>query len=76
MLQILAIDTPVRNACIAGDLSTAEKLLTQDINANTNKYTSYANRSFVMARKHNWDHALQDAIKVRYTDLPHTNMRD
>lgn len=62
-LKILAIDTPARNACIAGDLSTAEELLTQDINANTNKYTSYANRSFVMARKRHWDHALQDAIK-------------
>ncbi|KAG2147912.1 uncharacterized protein EDB93DRAFT_395336 [Suillus bovinus] len=63
MPQILAIDTPARNACIAGDLSTAEKILTQEINADTNKYAPYANRSFVMARKHHWDRALQDAIK-------------
>jgi hypothetical protein len=75
MPQILTIDTPARNACIAGDLFTAEKLLTQQINANTNKYASYANRSFVMARKRHWDHALQDAIKVRCTDPPRGIMR-
>jgi hypothetical protein len=75
MPQILAIDTPARNACIAGDLSTAEKILTQEINANANEYASYANRSFVMARKHQWDHALQDAIKVRYTDPSRAIMR-
>ncbi|KAG2346897.1 hypothetical protein BDR05DRAFT_756686, partial [Suillus weaverae] len=63
LIRILAIDTPVRDACIAGDLSTAEKLLTQEINADANKHASYVNRSFVMARKHHWDHALQDAIK-------------
>lgn len=62
-LRILAIDTPARNACIVGDLSTAEKILTEEINANASKYTSYANRSLVMARRHHWDHALQDAIK-------------
>jgi hypothetical protein len=74
MPQILAIDALARNACIAGDLFTAEKLLTQDINANPNKYASYANRSFVMARKHHWDHALQDAIKVGCTDPPRAIM--
>jgi hypothetical protein len=31
-------------------------------------HTSYANRSFVMARKHAWDHALDDAINVSYTN--------
>ncbi|KAG2364291.1 hypothetical protein BDR07DRAFT_1402050 [Suillus spraguei] len=59
--KILAITT-ARSACMNGDLSTAEGLLTQDINAN-NSYTSYAHRSFVMARKHDWDHALLDAIE-------------
>ncbi|KAG2356435.1 hypothetical protein BDR07DRAFT_447208 [Suillus spraguei] len=60
--QILDI-TGSRDACIAGDLDTAEELLTQEINTDANAYISYANRSFVMARKHDWDHALQDAIK-------------
>ncbi|KAG0698231.1 WD40-repeat-containing domain protein [Suillus ampliporus] len=60
--EILAMNTTVRNVCIAGDLSTAEGLLTQDISIDANNYTLYASRSFVMARKHHWDHALQDAI--------------
>jgi tetratricopeptide (TPR) repeat protein len=59
--KILAIKA-VRDACIDGDLSTAEQLLTQDISIDAN-YTSYAYRSFVMSRKHKWSHALQDAIK-------------
>jgi hypothetical protein len=66
-VQILAITT-ARNACINGDLSTAVQLLTLDIDTNASSYTSYAHRSFVMARKHDWDNALQDAIKVRFTD--------
>jgi hypothetical protein len=66
-MQILVITT-ARNACIDGDLSTAEELLTQEIFADANDYTSYAHRSFVMARKHDWDHALQDAIKARWAD--------
>ncbi|KAG2346847.1 hypothetical protein BDR05DRAFT_959029, partial [Suillus weaverae] len=33
------------------------------IDADVNNYISYANRAFVMARKLDWDHALQDAIK-------------
>jgi hypothetical protein len=65
-MQILAVTT-ARNACIGRDLSTAEELLTQDIFADANDYISYAHRSFVMARKHDWDHAFQDAIKVRPT---------
>ncbi|KAG2738119.1 hypothetical protein P692DRAFT_20759619 [Suillus brevipes Sb2] len=60
--KILAITT-ARYACITGDLSTAEDLLTQDIHTDANDYTLYAHRSFVMARKHDWDHALEDAIK-------------
>ncbi|KAG1792993.1 uncharacterized protein HD556DRAFT_1444087 [Suillus plorans] len=59
---ILAITT-ARVACIDGDLSTAEGLLTQDINTNVNNHASYAHRSFLMARQYNWDRALQDAIK-------------
>ncbi|KAG2346823.1 WD40 repeat-like protein [Suillus weaverae] len=60
--KILAITT-ARIACIDGDLSIAEELLTQDINTDANNHTFYAHRSFVMARKHDWDCARQDAIK-------------
>lgn len=64
-MQILGT-AAARIACIDGDLSTAEALLTQDIDTDMNNHISYAHRSFVMARKHDWDRALQDAIKVRY----------
>ncbi|KAG2051196.1 WD40 repeat-like protein [Suillus hirtellus] len=60
--KILDITT-ARDACLTGDLSIAEELLTQEIHANADDFTSYAHRSFVMARKHNLDHALEDAIK-------------
>jgi thiamine pyrophosphokinase len=60
--QILVITT-ARDACLTGDLSTAEELLTQEIDTDADSYISYANRSFVMARKRDWDHALDDAIK-------------
>ncbi|KIK34388.1 hypothetical protein CY34DRAFT_812957 [Suillus luteus UH-Slu-Lm8-n1] len=60
--KILATTT-ARDACITGDLPTAEVLLSLDIHTDANNYTSYAHRSFVMARKHAWDHALEDAIK-------------
>jgi hypothetical protein len=66
-VQILGI-TAAHNACIIGDLPTAEELLSQDIHTDANDYTSYAHRSFVMARKHAWDLALEDAIKVSHTD--------
>jgi len=59
----------VRSACITGDLPTAEELLTQEIGAGPHNYSSYANRSFIMARKGDWDQALHDAVKVRYTGL-------
>ncbi|KIK34689.1 hypothetical protein CY34DRAFT_812772 [Suillus luteus UH-Slu-Lm8-n1] len=64
-LKILSIDAIARNACIAGKLSTAEELFTReiDIDCNSYIYESYANRSLVVARKHDWDHALEDAIK-------------
>ncbi|KAG2137140.1 uncharacterized protein EDB93DRAFT_1330725 [Suillus bovinus] len=61
--HILTIDTTARDACTSGDLPTACRLLTQDINTNSNDYNSYANRSFVMARKSDWDCALDDALK-------------
>ncbi|KAG1799483.1 uncharacterized protein HD556DRAFT_1525346 [Suillus plorans] len=62
-VQILAITT-ARIAIINGDLSTAEELLAQEINTGTDDHTSYVRRSFVMSRKHDWDHTLQDAINV------------
>jgi hypothetical protein len=64
LMQILVINTTARNACVTGDLATAATLLTQDIDADSNDYDSYANRSFVMARKADWDRALDDAQKV------------
>ncbi|KAG1896594.1 WD40-repeat-containing domain protein [Suillus fuscotomentosus] len=60
--KILDITT-ARDACLTGDLSFAEELLTQEIHINADDVISYANRSFVMARKHEWDHALDDAIQ-------------
>ncbi|KAG0703994.1 hypothetical protein DFH29DRAFT_1078588 [Suillus ampliporus] len=60
--QIL-LNTAAHHACIARDWSTAEQLLTQDINTDANNYTSYADCSLIMARKHHWHHALQDAMK-------------
>jgi hypothetical protein len=66
-MQILFVTTTVHEAFVVGDLSTAEKLLTQEIEAGTDNYISYANRSLVMARKLDWDRALQDAVKVTTT---------
>ncbi|KAG2354047.1 hypothetical protein BDR07DRAFT_638530 [Suillus spraguei] len=61
--KIISITTAVREALIMGDLLTAEELLTKDINTDSNNYTSYSQRSFIMYRQHKWDHALQDANK-------------
>ncbi|KAG1810864.1 WD40-repeat-containing domain protein [Suillus subaureus] len=61
--ELLAITKTIRIASITGDLSTAEKVLTQEITANAKNFASYANRSFVMARKLNWENALRDANK-------------
>jgi hypothetical protein len=66
-MQILPNTTAYR-ACATGDLSTAEELLTREIHTDANDHTSYAHRSFVMARKHAWDLALENAIKVSYID--------
>ncbi|KAG2072881.1 WD40 repeat-like protein [Suillus decipiens] len=61
--EILAINRTARKACITGDLSTADRLFTEGINTDSNDYNSYANRSFVLAREADWDHALDDALK-------------
>ncbi|KAG2046113.1 WD40 repeat-like protein [Suillus hirtellus] len=61
--EILTISTIARDACIAGDLPTADRLLTQDIAADGTDYKSHANRSFVKARNSDWDNALDDALK-------------
>ncbi|KAG2147807.1 uncharacterized protein EDB93DRAFT_1328365 [Suillus bovinus] len=61
-VQILSI-TAAHDACIDGDLSAAEVLLTRDIDTNPNNHISYAHRSFVLAQKHDWYLALRDAIK-------------
>lgn len=69
-MQILAINMTVRNACISGEFLPAEELLAQEIDANPDNYSSYINRAIIMARKSDWDQALWDATKVRYTDPP------
>jgi hypothetical protein len=66
-VQILAITT-AQDAFITGDLPAAEELLAQDIHNDANDHTSYAHRSFIMARKHAWNHALDDAIRASYID--------
>lgn len=66
-MQILTINMTAHDACISRDLTIATRLLTQDICADNNDYNSYVNRSFVKARNLNWDHALDDTLKVRYT---------
>ncbi|KAG2365167.1 hypothetical protein BDR07DRAFT_698407 [Suillus spraguei] len=60
--KILTV-TSARIPSIDGNLSIAEELLTQDISNDPNNHTAYSHRSFVMARKQDWDHALQDAIR-------------
>ncbi|KAG1893754.1 uncharacterized protein F5891DRAFT_1258305 [Suillus fuscotomentosus] len=61
--DILSITIAARDACLTGDLSIAEELLTQDVDTNVDDFILYANCSFVVARKHDWDHALDDAIQ-------------
>ncbi|KAG2054939.1 WD40 repeat-like protein [Suillus hirtellus] len=61
--SVLAMNSTVRNACIAGDWPTAEKVLNLDINVDADDHAAYANRAFVMARQCHWDRALQDAIR-------------
>jgi hypothetical protein len=67
-MQILGINAAVRNACINGNLATAKELLTKEIDADADNYNSYANRSIIMMRQLDWDHALHDAIKVGYAE--------
>jgi hypothetical protein len=64
LIQIQVFPT-VWNASVAGDLHTAEELLTQEIDKDGSKDDSYAIRSVVRARNLEWDNALQDAVKVR-----------
>jgi len=58
------MNSTAHDACIAGNLTSAQELLTREIESDANDYASYANRSFVMARKLDWDNALDDAIKA------------
>ncbi|KAG2353478.1 hypothetical protein BDR07DRAFT_1433136, partial [Suillus spraguei] len=51
------------SACVTGTHPKEQVLLTKEIGDDSNDYNSYANRSFVMARKADWDHALDDALK-------------
>ncbi|KAG2124485.1 WD40-repeat-containing domain protein [Suillus cothurnatus] len=67
LFDFLGVDTTVHNACISGNLSAAENLLTQDIDADSNNYSSYATRSIVLAQVSEWDKALQDSVKVRFS---------
>ncbi|KAG1726887.1 uncharacterized protein EDB91DRAFT_1350447 [Suillus paluster] len=41
MSQILSVNATARDACIAGDLSTADALFTHEIDADANNYTSF-----------------------------------
>ncbi|KAG2147458.1 uncharacterized protein EDB93DRAFT_1147372 [Suillus bovinus] len=60
--KLFTVNTAIRNAFITGDLFTAESLLTEAIYAEKKtNYISYANRSFLMAQKSEWDCALEDA---------------
>jgi len=54
---------------VARKLSTAEELLTGQINADQNSHNAYANRSLVLARRCDWDNALRDARQVK--DIHH-----
>lgn len=72
-MQILPVTTAVREAFITGDLSRAEELLTQEIEADATNHISYANFSLIMARKLDWDRALQNAAKVTMTH--HTSLK-
>ena len=74
--ELLAITKTTRIASIRGDLTTAEKILTQEITADIKNFASYANRSFVMARKLNWESALHDATKVTTTQQAQLNTAD
>ncbi|OAX34763.1 hypothetical protein K503DRAFT_868710 [Rhizopogon vinicolor AM-OR11-026] len=62
-LKVLFMTTTARNACIAGDLPTAETMFIQEIRADGNNHNAYANHSFVLARKGDWDNALYDALR-------------
>ncbi|KIK44029.1 hypothetical protein CY34DRAFT_11345 [Suillus luteus UH-Slu-Lm8-n1] len=60
-LNILAIQTAARSACLGSNPLAAVGLLTQEIDADPDKHTPYANRSFVWSRVNGWNPALRDA---------------
>ena len=66
---MVTLSATVLNACITGDLRVAEDLLTQEMNGDAENHNSYANRSFVRARKSDWDGALHDALEVSRPDV-------
>ncbi|KAG2346374.1 hypothetical protein BDR05DRAFT_780248 [Suillus weaverae] len=66
-MHILVLNTTVHNVCITGDLRTAEDLITREIDENDNNHELYAKRSVVRTRSSDWDDALQDVVKVRYS---------
>lgn len=77
-MQILSINPTVRNACVSWDSELplhAEELLTQEIDADPENYSSHANRAILMVRKSDWDQALRDALEVRYIDSNLTPLR-
>lgn len=55
--------TAAHDACITGDLDTAEEILTRGIHTDANDYTLYAHRSFILSRKHAWGLAIDNATK-------------
>ncbi|KAG1770263.1 WD40-repeat-containing domain protein [Suillus occidentalis] len=63
LVQVLDINTDVRNACITGKFQNTLRVLDRDIKADANNHASYTNRAFVMVRQSHWDRALHDAIK-------------
>lgn len=61
--RLFTSNMAIRDAMMNRDFSTAETLLSQAINADAGvNYISYANRSFLMAQKSDWDRALEDAL--------------
>ena len=65
-MKCLSLNTTVRNTCIFEHPPTTEEVLSQEIGIDENNHNYFAIRSFVLARRCEWDHALHDAIRVRY----------
>lgn len=58
---ILTMSAAARTACTTGNLSTAVEIFTKEITIDSSSYAWYGNRSIVLARRCEWDAALQDA---------------